>query len=71
MKRYREEKEKELEELRRKELRERFKDDIIQAEIERLLKENLPYLDGFIPKGVILKEEHLNYVPSLNQRKYY
>ena len=69
MQKYREEKEKELEELRRKEFENKYKDDIVQAEIERLLKENLPYLDGFIPKGVILKEEHLNYIPSMKNRK--
>lgn len=66
---YREEKEKELEELRRKESQDKYKSNIVQEEIERLLKENLPYLDGFIPKGVLLKEEHMNYVPSLRKKK--
>lgn len=68
MQNYREEKEKELEDLRRKEIQDRYKDDIVQAEIERLLKENLPYLDGFIPKGVLQKEDHLNYIPSKAQK---
>jgi len=56
--------------LRRKESENKYKDDIVQAEIEKLLKENLPNLDGFIPKGVLLKEEHLNYIPSYKNRKY-
>ena len=31
-----------------------WKNEIIKAEKERLLREHLPYIDGFIPKGLII-----------------
>jgi len=32
-------------------------EDIIQKEKERLLQEHLPYIDGFLPKEMVKKEE--------------
>ena len=62
LKLYREEKEKELAELERKKYENKYKDDLVKAEIERLIRENVPKLEGFLPKGVLLKEDHLKYL---------
>jgi hypothetical protein len=32
---------------------EKMKQEIIAREKERLLKENMPYLEGFMPKGIL------------------
>ena len=59
---YRIEKEKELEEIERRRSEEQYKEDLIRSEMERLLRENVPNLTRFIPKGVLLKPEHLRYI---------
>jgi len=36
-------------------------DEIVKLEKERLLQENLPYIDGFLPKGMVKNEEDCKY----------
>lgn len=36
-------------------------DEIVKMEKERLLQENLPYIDGFLPKGMVKNEEDCKY----------
>jgi len=50
---YREQREKEIMEERRKRVEEKMKDEIIQMEKERLIREHLPYIQGFMPKGIL------------------
>ena len=52
--------------MERKRNENKYKDDLIRGEIERLIKENVPYLDGFVPKGVLLRDEHLKYLNETN-----
>jgi hypothetical protein len=50
---YREQREKELYEERRKRVEEKMKEEIIQMEKERLIREHLPHIQGFMPKGIL------------------
>lgn len=36
-------------------------EEIIAKEKERLLQENLPYIDGFLPKGMVNDEKDAKY----------
>ena len=58
---YREEREKEYLEQQRKIEEAKFKEDIIKREKERLLKEHLPHIVDFVPKGLIQKPEEYGY----------
>lgn len=50
---YREVREREVEESRKKDELQRYKDELIQLEKERLLREYLDELAGFMPKGLL------------------
>jgi hypothetical protein len=54
---YREEREQELEEERRKKEEERWREEVIRQEKERLLREHLPNIEGFLPKGLLQNEK--------------
>merc|ERR1719352_1467162 len=41
---------------------ERFRQEIIERERQRLLEEHLPHLNGNVPKGVLQKEEDMVYL---------
>ncbi len=60
---YREERDKEILEHQRKLEEERLKDDIIRREKERLLREHMPHIAEFLPKGVV-KPEEIGYYTS-------
>lgn len=67
---YRAEREREAMEARMKLEEEKYKEDIIRQEKERLLREHMPNLDGFLPKGVVKGPEEaymLNYTKPQNQ----
>lgn len=64
---YRSEKAREEQEHRSKEESEEWKDRLIQAEKERLLREHLPYIDGFMPKGIIQQPQDEKYFTNTRQ----
>lgn len=45
----------------------KFKDDIVQNEKERLLKQHLPYIDGFMPKGLLDDKKDEKYLNKTQQ----
>jgi len=59
---YRAEREKEMDEQRRKEEEERWREEVIRQEKERLLREHLPNIDGFMPKGLLQSEADKNFL---------
>ena len=58
---YRAEREKELQYEKNLLKKDDWKEDIIQKEKERLLQEHLPYLDGFLPKGIVKDPKDTKY----------
>lgn len=64
---YRQEKEKER--LQEQQLQENneWRQEIIRAEKERLLREHLPYIDGFMPKGIIQETQDSKYFQETKQ----
>lgn len=45
----------------------RWKQDIIEQEKERLLREHLPYIDGFMPKSIIQQPQDTKYFTNTRQ----
>jgi len=66
---YREERDKEILEHQRKLEEERIKDEIIRREKERLLREHMPHIAEFLPKGVV-KPEEIGYYTSKDKFNY-
>lgn len=58
---YREERDKELEWEKNNLKKDDWLEDIVAQEKERLLQENLPYIDGFLPKGMVNNENDAKY----------
>ena len=44
-----------------------FKDDIVQKEKEKLLQQHLPYIDGFMPKGLLEEKKDEKYLTNTQQ----
>ena len=51
-----------MEEFRRKKEEERWREEIIRQEKEKLLSNHLPNLEGFLPKGVLQSENDKKYL---------
>ena len=45
-----------MEEARRKQEEERWREEIIRQEKEKLLRDHLPNIEGFLPKGILQSE---------------
>ena len=58
---YREERETELNKERDALKKDEWLEDIIEKEKQRLLQEHLPYIDGFLPKGIVANENDSKY----------
>lgn len=61
------EREKELQNAKQQQEEDNWKDILIQQEKERLLKEHLPYIDGFMPKGIVADEKDAKYFTNSKQ----
>merc|ERR1712183_915419 len=61
LKQYREEREKELQWEQGQLKKDDWLEQIIEMEKEKLLQEHLPYIDGFMPKGMIKDENDAKY----------
>lgn len=64
---YRQEKEKERMQEQQQQENDEWRQEIIQAEKERLLREHLPYIDGFMPKGIIQEAKDTRYFQETKQ----
>lgn len=53
--------------MKRQEEDNKWKEDIIQKEKERLLREHLPYIDGFMPKSIIQAKEDTKFFTNSQQ----
>lgn len=66
---YREVRERELEESRKKDELQRYKDELIKLEKERLLREYLDELAGFMPKGLLQNNDDAKFMKSTNPQQ--
>lgn len=64
---YRQEKEKERLELEQAQQDDRWRDEIVRIEKEKLLREHLPYIDGFMPKGIAVGPDDKKYFYNTKQ----
>mgnify|MGYP002623794392 CR=1 FL=1 len=59
---FKQQREQELNEDRQKLEEIRFREEVIRQEKERLLREHLPNIEGFLPKGILTKPEDTKYL---------
>jgi len=57
LKQFKREKDKEIYLFQQAQAKEAYKQKIIQEEKERLLREHLPYIKDFLPKGILEKSD--------------
>lgn len=67
---YQAERQKEYDEEKKRHEDNSWKDQIIQEEKERLIREHLPYIDGFMPKGIVQKPQDTRLFAYSQQAKY-
>lgn len=63
---YREIREREIEEARKQDELKKYKDELIQLEKERLLREYLDELSGFMPKGLLQNQDDAKFLKTTN-----
>lgn len=61
------ERDKEFNQIKQAEDDDRWKQTLIQQEKERILREHLPYIDGFMPKSIIQSKDDAKYFTNTQQ----